>query len=264
MTAFIERVFSTIFGDNVILATILIAVVPIIELKGAIPFSMSTAIWGSNALSYWSAFLCGLLGSCMVVPFLALLYIPIINWLKKTKLFKNLALKIENKINNKKQNIENKTLALEDNANTVTSLQEGSTESTSNQINTNKDANNKVEDVKDTTNNFGASKKSKTIYNKAFFLKILGVFVFVAIPLPLTGVWTGTCLAIALGLGFWWSCLAVISGNMVAGAIITIISRLFGDNSLIFFYIFLALILVIGIFLLIKSIINKKKSQQQN
>ena len=91
MTEFIENIFSSIFGNNVILATILIAVVPIIELKGAIPFSMSSQIWGTNALSLVSAFLYGLLGSCLVVPILALIYTPIINWLKKTKLFKKLA-----------------------------------------------------------------------------------------------------------------------------------------------------------------------------
>ena len=68
MTEFIENIFSTIFGNNVILATILIALVPIIELKGAIPFSMSAEIWGNSALSLWPAFFCGLLGSCLVVP----------------------------------------------------------------------------------------------------------------------------------------------------------------------------------------------------
>ena len=83
MTDFIENIFSSIFGNNVVLATILIAIIPIIELKGAIPFSMSPEIWGSFALPYWEAFFYGLLGSCLIVPILALLYVPIINWLKK-------------------------------------------------------------------------------------------------------------------------------------------------------------------------------------
>ena len=88
MTEFIENIFSSIFGNNVILATILIAMVPVIELKGAIPFSMAVDIWGTNALAYLPAFLCGILGSSLIVPILALLYLPIIRWLKKTKLFR--------------------------------------------------------------------------------------------------------------------------------------------------------------------------------
>ena len=78
MTEFIENIFSSIFGNNVILATILIAIIPIIELKGAIPFSMSPEIWGSFALPYWEAFIYGLIGSSLIVPILALLYVPII------------------------------------------------------------------------------------------------------------------------------------------------------------------------------------------
>ena len=34
------------------------------------------------------------------------------------------------------------------------------------------------------------------------FIKQIGVFLFVAIPLPMTGVWTGTAIAVFLGLKF--------------------------------------------------------------
>ena len=106
MTEFIENIFSTIFGNNVVLATILIAMVPIIELKGAIPFSMSPEIWGTVALSEVNAFLIAFLGSSLIVPVLALIYNPIIKWLKTTKLFRNIAEKIENRVSSKKQKIE--------------------------------------------------------------------------------------------------------------------------------------------------------------
>ena len=85
MTDLIRDVFSTIFGDNVILATILIAMLPIIELRGAIPFAMSADFWGANALSNISAFWVSFIGSSLVVPILALIFIPVLNWLKKTK-----------------------------------------------------------------------------------------------------------------------------------------------------------------------------------
>lgn len=238
MTEFIENIFSTLFGNNVVLATILIAVVPVIELKGAIPFSMSPQIWGAAALPYWEAFLYGLIGSCMVVPILALLYIPIINWLKKTKLFKRLAEKLENRVNSKKEKLEEKA--------------------------ENEDTNNSEQLVVEEKNQIQTNKKEKRVYDKKFFLKLLGVFTFVAIPLPLTGVWTGTCIGVALGLGFWWTCASVILGNVVAGLLITLVSSLFGDATLIFFYILIAAILIFVLVKLILKLIKRKKEKQNN
>ena len=234
MTEFIENIFSTLFGNNVILATILIAVVPVIELKGAIPFSMSPQIWGAAALPYWEAFLYGLIGSSMVVPILALLYIPIINWLKKTKLFKRLAEKLENRVNSKKEKLEEKAES--------------------------EDTNNSEQLVVEKNNSTQTNKK----YNKKFFLKLLGVFAFVAIPLPLTGVWTGTCIGVALGLGFWWTCASVILGNVVAGLLITLVSSLFGDATLVFFYILIAVILIFVLVKLLLKLIKRKKEKQNN
>ena len=260
MTEFIENLFAGIFGDNVVLATILIAIVPIVELKGAIPFSMSAKIWGGKALSSWSALAFGLLGSSLIVPVLALIYIPLINWLKSTKLFKNLALKIENKVNKQKQKIENKvdsyTVNTENNnvskdSNEISNLKE-TKEST---VSVEKE---QIANIEEQNNK---SKATKTKYDKVFFIKLLSVFLFVSVPLPFTGVWTGACLAVVLGLGFWWTCASVIGGNLVAGLIITFLSSLFGENVLIFFYIIMA---VIVIFLIASLIVNafKKKNKE--
>ena len=58
------------------------------------------------------------------------------------------------------------------------------------------------------------------------FLKQLGVFVFVAIPLPMTGVWTGTAIAVFLGLKFKDAVLPIAAGNLVAGLIIELLAEL--------------------------------------
>lgn len=49
----------------------------------------------------------------------------------------------------------------------------------------------------------------------------LGIAVFVAIPLPITGAWTGTLGAWVLGLSRRKTMLAVILGVIAAGAIVT-------------------------------------------
>ncbi|MDR1278614.1 MAG: small multi-drug export protein [Treponema sp.] len=59
----------------------------------------------------------------------------------------------------------------------------------------------------------------------------LGVAVFVAIPLPVTGAWTGTLGAWVLGLPKGKTLIAVILGVIVAGAIVTSV-MLLGTGAL--------------------------------
>jgi len=54
--------------------------------------------------------------------------------------------------------------------------------------------------------------------------EIMGLAVFVAIPLPVTGVWTGTAIAWLLKLGWKKSFLAISLGVLVATAIVSAIS----------------------------------------
>ena len=62
--------------------------------------------------------------------------------------------------------------------------------------------------------------------NRENFYKKLGVFIFVAIPLPMTGVWTGTAIAVFLNLKFKDAVLPVVIGNAVAGIIISLLAAL--------------------------------------
>ena len=57
-------------------------------------------------------------------------------------------------------------------------------------------------------------------------LKRLGVFIFVAIPLPMTGIWTGTAIAVFLNLKFKDAILPVVIGNLIAGIIISALAAL--------------------------------------
>lgn len=230
MTEAIRNIFSNIFGDNVILATILIAILPIIELRGAIPFGMSVEFWGANALNNIAAFLYSFLGSSLVVPVLALIFIPFINWLKRTKWFSGIATKIENRIKSKTDKIT-------------------------------KDVENKsVEHTELVESKDNKKTKSK---NKKIWLKAIGLFAFVAIPLPLTGVWTGTCIGVMLGFNFWQTCGIVIAGNLCAGLIITFVCSIFPNFTNIILYVFLGLVVVFAIYGLIKGLISKNNKNKE-
>jgi uncharacterized membrane protein len=54
----------------------------------------------------------------------------------------------------------------------------------------------------------------------------LGITLFVAIPLPMTGAWTGTLGAWVLGLGRGRTLFAVFLGVIIAGAVVTAVTVL--------------------------------------
>ncbi len=207
--------FVSIFGTHSGMATVIISMFPLIELKGGIPVGMSTDFWGEHALNGTQSFLLAMLGSCLVVPIIALIFKPIVNWLKRTKLFRKIGHMIDEKVKNHSTSINEKT-----------------------------------KDEKSAT---------KKIWAKALF-----VFGFVAVPLPLTGVWTGTCVAVAIGLNFWQTVLSCVLGNMVAGLVIVTVCAVFPQFTTILFIIFLVFILAVIIWSIVKRFINKSKGKNNS
>ena len=51
-----------------------------------------------------------------------------------------------------------------------------------------------------------------------------GLLIFVAIPLPGTGAWTGSLAAAVMGMRFWKAMLAIGLGVLLAGGAMTLIS----------------------------------------
>lgn len=215
MTEWLKNLFVAIFGTNSALATLIISMVPIIELRGAIPFGSAVSLWGENALPLWKSFIFSVIGCSIVCVILTFLFWPLFKWLKNTKGLKKLASAIENKLNRSSKNI---------------------------------------------------SDKAETEKNekKIRWIKWIGVFAFVAVPLPLTGVWTGTCVALFIGMSKKDTMLSVILGNLVAGIIMVIVSYFFADNTMIVLWFFLALVALFAIVLAVRAIIRKIKAKKEN
>lgn len=146
---------ESMFDIITILKSMVLAAVPIIEQKAAIPLAIS---WG---MSNYEAYFYTLIGAVLPAPFI-LLFIPkIFEYLKKF-----------NKLGELVTWYENRSL-----------------------------------------------KKGKNIVK----YEMLGLFFFVAIPLPFTGVWTGTTVAALLKLNFKKSLLTVFLGAMACGFIILLV-----------------------------------------
>lgn len=138
------------------LIVILTAMLPVIELRGAIPVGISL---GLNPIH---ATILSFIGSMIPVPFILFAVRPMFNYLRRTKLFKKIIYKI--------------------------------------------------------------SDKSMKTSGKIQKYGVLGLILFVAIPLPGTGVWSGSLAASLLDIRFKWAFPAIFIGNFVAGILIMILS----------------------------------------
>ena len=173
MTDIIKEFFVDVFGSNAWLGILIIAMVPIIELRGAIPFALGSA-WGVYKLNWIQAYTSSVIGATIPALIIIPLLIPVFNFLKKTKIFRRMVERFDEKFSKKSEKIDS-------------------------------DAKN------------AASTRSAEIK------KFVGVMMFVAVPLPLTGAWTGSAVAAYLKIGFWKGVLAVLLGNMISGAIMTLL-----------------------------------------
>ena len=168
MTTFIKNLIG-----NDLVSSIIMSLIPLIELKGGIVFARSAGF------SFFEAFGLCFLGSTLVFFPVFFLLKPILGWLKKTKVFGKLSLKVENFFNRRAEKV--------------------------------------------------IEKRGNDTERRSVFYKCLGVFLFVAIPLPMTGVWTGTAIAVFLNLKFKDAILPVVLGNAVAGLIISVLAELLID-----------------------------------
>jgi uncharacterized membrane protein len=170
---------SNLIGNDKI-ATVVMSLVPMIELKGGIVFARGAG------LDFLISFLLAYLGSTIVFIPIYFLLRPILNLMKKIAWFNKLACKVESYFEKKA----NETM-------------EKQNEKAKNQ----------------------QTKRKRGLSETA--LKQIGVFIFIAIPLPLTGIWTGTAIAVFLNLKFKDVILPALLGNLVAGLIISGLSALF-------------------------------------
>lgn len=99
----------------------------------------------------------------------------------------------------------------------------------------------------------GGKKLKKSAGTKGIFLALL---IFVGIPIPGTGAWTGTLAASFLNLDFKTSILAVTLGVLLAGIIMSCGSKLV---SILGWFGVVAIVAVILVIILISIFVKKKK-----
>lgn len=155
MGEIISNFFLEFVGEE--LCVFLCSMLPVIELRGAIPMA---AAFG---LPWWQAYIIAVLGNLLPVPFILLLINVVIKWMSASKV------KFFNKI-----------------------------------------ANFLLERVE---------KKREKIEKYSFW----GLCLFIAVPLPVTGAWTGSLVAAVIGMKPWKAFVSALLGVLIAGGVVTLI-----------------------------------------
>lgn len=139
------------------LTTFLVAMLPVVELRGAIPYGLAFGI------PLWQTFILSFLGNIVPIPFIILFVRKIFAWLRtKSQWLNNIVEKLEKKATSKEDLIKK--------------------------------------------------------------YQVWGLLIFVAIPLPGTGAWTGALIAAMFDIRLKTAFPVISLGVLIAGIIISIIS----------------------------------------
>lgn len=170
---------------NPALVTILSAMLPVLEVKGAIPIGLALGL--DPFMTYIYAFI----GSTIPAVFILLLLTPVMNILARMKVFKKMYKWLEGKFTSHAKNMQDKAQAKAEFSGELTALTEAD----------------------------NTKRERRIERTKAWLL-----FVFVAIPLPLTGVWMGSAAAVFMRMKKGPALLAIAAGNVISGFIMTAFS----------------------------------------
>ena len=175
--------------------TFLISMIPIVELRGAIPVA------AAKGLPFGWTYALTVLGNMLPVPFILLLIPVLFAFMRRHHILVGLVDWLERKAEKGAKKMEKRAgkaaTAETETADAPAAVTEEATEEPD------------------------APKKGK---KAAGALAFLGLYLFVAIPLPGTGAWTGSLVAAVFGMKKWRALFAVFLGVLTAGVIMTLAS----------------------------------------
>ena len=179
------------------LLVFLFSMIPIFELRGAIPIAAASDV------PFGWAYALAVVGNMLPVPFILLLIPVVFAFMRRHHILVGLVDWLERKAKKgaDKMNKSAKTDAASDG---VIESADGAIESAG------------AED--------GSAEAPAEGSRKGGTLAFLGLFLFVAIPLPGTGAWTGSLVAAVFGMKKTRAFLAILLGVLTAGVIMTLAS----------------------------------------
>ena len=203
---FEEQIITTFGQWGVWVVVFICASLPIIEARVAIPLGCATAVWGSSAMSIFGSCMVACIGGTLAGLCVIITLSPIMKGLRKTKRGGKLVGGIEDFFADKISRFTSNNKTLPSSVPRLSKQKKSSNEITKNF--------NGVEKVSKKETGFSKKKKAST------FRTMLLLMIFIALPIPLMGVYTGAGVGIFLKLKWWQNFLSVVIGNALSCVII--------------------------------------------
>ncbi len=241
--------------------TMLLATLPIIEIRGAMPIGMSTTFWGDSALSPVMSLLASLIGGVIACFVVVATFFPLKKLLCRVPFFSRIFANFENTAIENLAKISSKLEKFKKNTKNKEKIKKKS------KLNKNSIKNNlpntKIENTQSSLMTDSAIDFKKPKKQNRTLQKCTLVFVFCALPLPFTGVWSAGALASLLNLHFWPSVLSLILANVLGSLVVFCFCAIF-SNYIDLIIAIMAVILVLFAIYYIALYCTKKLSKLNN
>lgn len=100
--------------------------------------------------------------------------------------------------------------------------------------------------------------RGSAIVGKSGIMRDIGIILFISVPIPFTGVWTGSVVASLLNLPTWRKLLDVSIGAAIACSIVMLISTIFKDYLTIVIIMLVSLMGLYVLYMLLRLIIYRR------
>lgn len=247
----VERLYNLI--GNGFFTTFVVSVIPLFELKGGILFARKVG------MGFFESLAAAFLGSMIVFFMIFFLLQPLLKLLKRVKWFNAFATLVENYFQTTAEKSVTKNAKKSFNKSAGKSQADEHTVADSLQRDRENGCSCACADVDESASVKNTGDKATLIESTSLKRKLFIVYLFVALPLPLTGVWTGTALAVFLGLKFRYALPCIALGNLTAGVIISVLAELFYKYVDYIIYAFTGLVVLSLIILIVKLILTRKR-----
>ena len=246
--------------------TILLATLPIIELRGAMPIGMSTALWGECALDTWSSAIASVIGGIVACFVVVLVFIPLKKILSKIKICHKFFDYFDNKANEQLERFTRKK-EQKSSQNDKKRKKMHTTHSTMHDTMQNT-MQNTMQDLTRAKIRFPSPRprqrqKHDPEQNHTLH-KCVFVFLFCATPLPFTGVWSAGALCSLFNLGFWASVLTLILANLFGSTIVILFCWAFQNYIDLVLTIMVIILVLVAIYYLAKLLASRFKSKDNS
>lgn len=254
----------------VFLVTIGLAMMPIIELRGAMPIGMSDAIWGGSALSLGASAIASVIGGILACFLVVAIFLPLKKLLARIEIFRKFFDYFDRKANEQLERFSRKNRPKNPQKSAIqkrhaekilvpTEAKNSTQPRTKIVFPAPQYSRKKSRDFRKNSSQIRRQTNTCSSLQKCVI-----VFLFCAIPLPFTGVWSAGALCSLLGIGVWASVVTLILANLVGSGVMVLFCLIFNSYIDLVLLIMAIILVFVMLYYLAKTLVFRQKIEKNS